>query len=83
MTICADGDRLPIETPLLFIGKKGRWGLFAAAFRALLGRTRDDDMIRLEAVEQLRVESRRSHLTMSAPRSDSPPAGSPALMSSA
>ena len=93
VTICADGDRLPIETPLLFIGnndydvalptagkretldsgqlcvlalrKKGRWGLFAAAVRALLGRTRDDDMIRLDAVEELRVESHRSHLTVS------------------
>ena len=92
VTICADGERLAIETPLLFIGnndydvalprpgdrksledgklcvlvlrKKGRWGLFAAAARALIGRTRDDDMIRLDAVEQLRVESRRSHLTV-------------------
>ena len=93
ITLCADGDRLAIETPLLFVGnndyavalptagkretlsdgrlcvlvlrKKGRWGLFAAAARALIGRTRDDDMIRLDAVEQLRVESRRSHLIVS------------------
>ncbi len=93
VTICADGDRLAIDTPLLFIGnndydvalptagkraslsdgklcvlvlrKKGRLGLFAAAFRALFGLTRDDDMIRLDAVEELRVESRRSHLTVS------------------
>ena len=92
ITICADGDRLAIETPLLFVGnndydvalprpgdrkslkdgklcvlvlrKKGRWGLFAAAARALMGRTHDDDMIRLDAVEQLRVESRRSHVTV-------------------
>ena len=93
VTICADGNRLRIDTPLLFIGnndydvalptagkraclsagklcvlalrKKGRWGLFAVAMRALLGRTRGDDMIRLDAVEELRVESRRSHVTVS------------------
>ena len=93
VTLCADGERLAVETPLLFVGnndyavalptagkreslshgqlcvlvlrKQGRWGLFATAARALLGRTRDNDMIRLEAVEQLRVESRRSHLTVS------------------
>jgi diacylglycerol kinase family enzyme len=93
ITICADGDRLAIETPLLFIGnndyavalptpgqrkslddgrlcvlvlrKKGRWGLFAVALRTLFNRARDDDMIRLDAVETLRVESRRSHLTVS------------------
>ena len=92
VTLCADGDRVPIDTPLLFIGnndyavalpsagkrasledgklcvlvlrKKGRWGLFAAVVRALVGRTRDDDMIRLDAVEQLRIESHRSHLTV-------------------
>lgn len=92
VTICAAGDRVAIDTPLLFIGnnnydvalptagkrasltdgklcvlvlrKKGRLGLFAAAVRALLGMTRDDDMIRLDAVEELRVESRRSHLTV-------------------
>ena len=93
VTICADGDRLQIDTPLLFVGnndydvaipaagkrksldsgklcvlvlrKKGRWGLCAAALRALLGMTRKDDMIRLDAVDELRVESRRSHLTAS------------------
>ena len=93
VTLCADGDRVPIETPLLLVGnndydvalptagkravlddgqlcvlvlrKKGRWGLFAAAIRALLGRTRKDDMIRLDAVEELRVESGRSHLRVS------------------
>ena len=92
VTICADGKRLAIETPLLFVGnndydvalpspgrrkslsdgklcvlalrKKGRWGLFAVAMRTLLNRARSDDMIRLDAVEELRVESRRSHLTV-------------------
>lgn len=93
VTICADGDRLQIDTPLLFVGnndydvalpaagkrksldsgklcvlvlrKKGRWGLLGMALRALLGQTRDGDMIRLNAVQELRVESRRSHLTAS------------------
>ena len=93
VTLCADGDRLPIETPLLFVGnndyeialptvgkraelndgklcvlvlkKKGRWGLFAAAIRALLGRARNEDMIRLDSVEELKVESGRSSLRVS------------------
>ncbi|MFN2473058.1 MAG: diacylglycerol kinase family protein, partial [Sphingomicrobium sp.] len=93
VTLCADGERVPIDTPLLFVGnndydvalpspgtrtslddgklcvlvlrKTGRWGLFAAAARALAGLTRDDDMIRLDAVEQLRVESHRSRLSVS------------------
>ena len=93
ITICADGERLAIETPLLFVGnndyavalptlgqrkslvdgklcvlvlrKKGRWGLFAVALRTLFNRARDDDMIRLDAVETLRVESCRSYLTTS------------------
>ena len=93
ITICAEGDRLPIDTPLLFVGnndyavalptpgeresltegklcvlvlrKKGRWGLFAVAIRTLFNHARDDDMIRLDAVEQLRVESRRGHFTVS------------------
>jgi diacylglycerol kinase family enzyme len=92
VTICAEGERLAIETPLLFVGnndydvalpspgkrasladgrlcvlalrKKGRLGLVAVALRTLFNRARDDDMIRLDAVEQLRVESHRSHLTV-------------------
>jgi diacylglycerol kinase family enzyme len=93
VTVCADGSRVPIDTPLLFIGnnqydvalpspgkravldngklcvlvlrKTGRWGLFAVAIRTLLGLTRKDALIRLDAVERLRVESHRSHLTVS------------------
>ncbi|MEO6199025.1 MAG: diacylglycerol kinase family protein, partial [Sphingomicrobium sp.] len=42
-----------------------RRGLVAAAIRALLGRTKSDDMIRLEGVERLRVDSRRQSLTVS------------------
>lgn len=89
----ADGKRMPIETPLLFVGnndyavalpspgqrksltdgklcvlvlrKTGRWGLVAVALRSLFDRARDDDMIRLDAVERLRVESPRGQLTVS------------------
>ncbi|MEO7564841.1 MAG: diacylglycerol kinase family protein [Sphingomicrobium sp.] len=42
-----------------------RRGLIAAAIRALLGRTKNDDMIRLEGVERLRVDARRQSLTVS------------------
>ena len=93
VTICADGERLQIDTPLLFVGnndydvalpaagkrhsldsgklcvmilrQKGRWGLFGIATRTLFGVARDDDMIRLDSVDELRVESRRTHLTAS------------------
>lgn len=43
----------------------GRLGLVAAAIRALAGRTRADDMVQLEDVQQLRVESHRSQLAVS------------------
>ena len=42
--------------------KKTRRGMIAASIRALFNRTRPDDMVRLEEVQRLRVESRRSHL---------------------
>jgi len=45
--------------------KKTRRGLVAASIRALFNRARPDDMVRLEDVERLRVESRRSHLVIS------------------
>lgn len=50
---------------VLVMRRKGVPGFLAATFRALLGMTRDDDMIRLDAVERLRVDSGRSHLTVS------------------
>ena len=93
VTICADGNRMQIDTPLLFVGnndydvalpaagkrqsldsgklcvmvlrQKGRWGLLGMALRALLGRARNDDMIRLDAVDELLVESLRSHVMAS------------------
>jgi diacylglycerol kinase family enzyme len=42
--------------------RMGRVGFFAALVRALAGRSRDGDMIRLDDVRTLRVASRRSHL---------------------
>ena len=45
--------------------RKTRRGFLAAIFRALLKRTRRDDMVKLEDVEHLLVDSRRSHLAVS------------------
>lgn len=62
------GKRDALDHGKLFVcllRKKGRWGFFAAATRALLGLARKDDMIRIDAVERVRVESQRSHLTVS------------------
>ena len=44
---------------------KSRAGLLAATARALVGRTRANDMVRIEGVERLRVASRRSLLAVS------------------
>jgi diacylglycerol kinase family enzyme len=45
--------------------KKGALGLVAAALRALINRSRDDDMIALDNVTRLRVDSARSRLAVS------------------
>lgn len=45
--------------------KKTRRGLIAASLRALLNRTRPDDMVRLDDIDRLRVASRRKHLPIS------------------
>lgn len=45
--------------------KKTRRGLIAASLRALLNRTRPNDMVRLDDVGRLRVASRRKHLPIS------------------
>ena len=50
---------------VLVMRKKTRRGLLAATVRALLNRTRPDDMVRLDEVERLRVDSRRSQLPVS------------------
>jgi diacylglycerol kinase family enzyme len=45
--------------------KKTRTGLIAASIRALFNRSRPDDMVNLDGVERLRVDSRRSQLAVS------------------
>ena len=50
---------------VLVLRKKTARGLIAVTIRALLNRSRDDDMVRIEGVERLRVASRRSRLTVS------------------
>ena len=56
-----DGGRLCV----LVMRSKSRAGFLAAALRALTGRTRPEDMERLEGVERLRVGSRRGRLAVS------------------
>ena len=53
------------ELCVLVLRKKTRAGLIAASIRALLKRARRDDMVRIDGVERLRVDSHRSHLTVS------------------
>jgi YegS/Rv2252/BmrU family lipid kinase len=55
-----DGGRLCV----LVLRKKGLPGFLAAVARALLGIPREDDMVRLDHVEQLRVGSGRSSITL-------------------
>ena len=50
---------------VIVMRKMGRVGFFAAMLRALFKRGRASDMIKLDSVTTLRVESRRSHLTVS------------------
>ncbi|MBA3666753.1 MAG: diacylglycerol kinase family lipid kinase [Sphingomonas sp.] len=50
---------------VLVMRKKGVAGMIAATLRALVGLAREDDMVRLDSVRHLRVESRRTHLTVS------------------
>ena len=64
----APGRRESVEDGKLCVfvmRKKTRRGFLAAIFRALLTRTRRDDMVKLEDVEHLLVDSRRSHLAVS------------------
>ena len=66
--IGAPGQRESIDDGQLCVmvmRKKTRSGLIAASIRALLNRSRPDDMVYLDGVERLRVESRRSHLSVS------------------
>jgi diacylglycerol kinase family enzyme len=50
---------------VLVLRKKNRLGLFAASLRALAGRTRKDDMVRLDDVQRLRVAGRKTRMTVS------------------
>jgi diacylglycerol kinase family enzyme len=53
------------ELCVLVMRKKTRRGLIAASVRALFGRSRADDMVRLEKVERLRVSAPRPQLIVS------------------
>jgi diacylglycerol kinase family enzyme len=53
------------ELCVLVMRKKTRRGLIAASIRALFGRSRADDMVRLDGVERLRVSTSRSQLIVS------------------
>jgi YegS/Rv2252/BmrU family lipid kinase len=64
----APGQRESIEDGelcVLVMRKKTRLGLIAASIRALFNRSRPDDMVYLDGVERLRVDSRRSQLAVS------------------
>jgi YegS/Rv2252/BmrU family lipid kinase len=52
------------ELSVFVMRKKSRIGFIAASIRALLDRSRPDDMVRLDGVERRRVASRRSHLAV-------------------
>ena len=66
--IGAPGQRESLDDGQLCVmvmRKKTRRGLIAASVRALLNRTRDDDMEMIDGVERLRVSSHRSAIAVS------------------
>ncbi|NUR13146.1 MAG: hypothetical protein HOQ20_15110 [Bradyrhizobium sp.] len=66
--IGAPGQRESVEGGVLSVyvmRKKTRRGLIAASIRALLNRSRPDDMVRIDGVSRLRVSSRKRHLAVS------------------
>jgi YegS/Rv2252/BmrU family lipid kinase len=66
--IGAPGQRESVEDGelcVMVMGKKTRTGLIAASIRALFDRSRPDDMVYLEGVERLRVDSHRGQLAVS------------------
>lgn len=68
LDVGAAGQRDSLDDGQLFVlvmRKNTRRGLIAASIRALLDRTRRDDMVTLDGVGRLRVDSRRSSLTVS------------------
>src|SRR5437868_2887978 len=68
LDIAAPGERETLDDGQLFVlvmRKKTRRALLAASIRALFGRSRKDDMVRLDGVERLHVASRRRRLAVS------------------
>ena len=68
LDIGAAGQRQSVEDGQLSVfvmRKKSRRGLIAASIRALFNRSRDDDMVTLENVQRLRVDSHRRQLAVS------------------
>ena len=66
--IAAPGERESLddgELCVMVMRKKTRLGLIAASIRALFGRSRNDDMVRLDHVQRLRVDCHRSTLPVS------------------
>jgi YegS/Rv2252/BmrU family lipid kinase len=64
----APGRRESLEDGQLYVlvmRRKTRIGFIAASIRTLFNRTRRDDMVQLESVERLRVDSRRRQLVVS------------------
>ena len=64
----AAGQRDSIEQGKLCVyvmRKKTRRGFIAASLRALIGRSRADDMVKIDHVERLRVSSRKHRLAVS------------------
>jgi YegS/Rv2252/BmrU family lipid kinase len=53
------------ELSVFVMRKKTRLGLIAASIRAVVGRSRADDMVRLDGVERLRVSSSRRQFAVS------------------
>ena len=53
------------ELCVFVLRKKSRTGLVAATIRALLNRSRGDDMVRIDGVKSLKVASSRQSLTIS------------------
>lgn len=52
------------ELCVMVMRSKSLPGFLAATGRALLGLSRDDDMVRLDGVHKLKVDSHRSHLSL-------------------
>jgi len=68
LDIGAPGERESLDDgklSVMVMRKKTRRGLIAASIRALFGRSRKDDMVRLDHVERLRVDSHRTTLPIS------------------